>query len=102
PSRRLQRVADFRARGSQQRYEYGGMQHSLAGLAVDWTHQTVTFPSDMPEQQRQDFTAMFFNNPPQKGMNRAFETRWLGALVDLYRGSKTRILLLQAPRSPVP
>jgi hypothetical protein len=102
PTRRLKRIDDFRAHGFQQRYDYGGMHRNLAGLRVDWAHHTVTFPSDMPEQQRQDWTSRLFSEPPQKGMNRAFELRWLGALVDLYRGSRTRIILIQAPRSPAP
>ena len=35
PSRRLKRVADFRAHGAQSRYNYEGMDKSLAGLQVD-------------------------------------------------------------------
>jgi hypothetical protein len=102
PSRRLKRVAEFRAKGPQARYDYGGMDHSLAGLAVDYAHKQITFPAGMPEKQRQDLTGIFFSQPPQMGRNRAFEVRWLGALVDLYRGSKTRIVLYQIPRSPAP
>jgi hypothetical protein len=102
PSRRLERVDDFRAHGDAIRYNYGGMAKSLAGLQVDWAHQQITFPPDMPEEQRQNLTGIFFSQPPQHGRNRAFEVRWLGALVDLYRGSKTRIIIFQAPRSPAP
>jgi hypothetical protein len=102
PTRRLQRVADFRAHGDEARYDYGGMDKSLAGLHVDWTTHTVTFPPGMPEDQRRDYTSLFFSQPPQLGRNRAFEVRWLGALVDLYHNSKTRIIIFQAPRSPAP
>jgi hypothetical protein len=56
----------------------------------------------MPESQQRDLTGIFFSQPPQLGRNRAFEVRWLGALVDLYRGSKTRIIVFQVPRSPAP
>ncbi|HEY3838596.1 MAG TPA: hypothetical protein VGL72_18580 [Bryobacteraceae bacterium] len=102
PSRRFKRIDDFRVHGPQQRYDYGGMAKSLAGLSVDWAHRTITFPPGMPERQRQELTGTFFSQPPQKGKNRAFEMRWLGTLVDLYRGSQTRIILFQAPRSPAP
>ena len=102
PTRRLKRVADFRAHGAQARYDYGGMNKSLAGLKVDWTNERVTFPTGMPEDQQRDYTSRFFSRPPQLGRNRAFEVRWLGALVDLYRNSKTRIIIFQAPRNPAP
>jgi hypothetical protein len=102
PSRRLQRAEEFRALGAKYGYDYGGMHKSLAGLEVDWAHQRITFPPGMPENQRQELTLVIFSQPPQHGMNRAFEVHWLGALVDLYRGSKTRIIVFQAPRSPAP
>ena len=102
PILRLKKVADVRAYDAQARYDYGGMNRTLAGMSVDWEHQRITFPPGMPEQKKQDYTSMFFSRPPQLGRIRAFEVRWLGALVDLYRGSKTRIILFQAPRSPVP
>lgn len=102
PSRRLKKVADLRAHGAKMRYDYGGMDKSLAGMHVDWANERVTFPPGMPEDQQRDYTSRFFSRPPQLGRNRAFEVRWLGALVDLYRNSKTRIILFQAPRSPAP
>ena len=102
PSRRLQVVEDFRLHGESYGYDYEGMDHSLAGLQVDYAKQQIIFPPDMPEDRQHDLTGLFFSNPPQRGMNRAFEVRWLGPLVDLYRGSKTRIIVFQAPRSPAP
>jgi hypothetical protein len=102
PARRLERIDDFRAHGEEARYNYEGMNRSLAGLAVDWAHHSMAFPPDMPESERRDYTGIFFSQPPQNGRNRAFEMRWLGALVDLYRGSQTRIIIFQAPRSPAP
>jgi hypothetical protein len=102
PLRRLQRIDEFRARGPAARYDYGGMDKSLAGFAVDWDHRTITFPPAMSPREREDLTGIFFSQPPQQARNRAFEVRWLGALVDLYRGSKTRIVIFQIPRSPSP
>ena len=102
PVRRLQRIADVRAHEAQERYDYGGMQHSLAGLHVNWSNESAVFPAAMPATQRRDLEGIFFHRPPQKGMNRRFEVRWLGALVDLYRTSSTRIILFQVPRGPAP
>jgi hypothetical protein len=102
PARRLERVNGLRALGSDYAWDYDGIHQSLAGFRVNWADHTIDFPPDMPEGRRRELTGIFFSQPPQKGMNRAFEMRWLGALVDLYRGSKTRIVFFQAPRSPSP
>jgi len=102
PARRLERIADYRANAAREIAKYDGMKSSLAGLHVDYAHHSITFPSGMPGNKRQDFTNIFFSRPPQAGRNRAFEVRWLGALVDLYRGSATKIVIYQVPRSPAP
>ena len=47
------------------------------------------------------YEGVFFNRPPQHQKMRTFELRWLGAIADRYRGSKTRIIFFQAPRGPV-
>lgn len=102
PLRRLDRVKEFRKLGATYGYNYGGIHRSLAGLTVDWKHQHISFPPGVPEDLQYILTANCFGQPPQRQMNRTFEVRWLGALADLYRGSKTRIIFFQAPRSPVP
>ena len=33
---------------------------------------------------------------------RAFQTQWLGAIADLYKNSRTRLIFLQAPRTAIP
>jgi hypothetical protein len=102
PSRRLARVKEFRALGSNYGYDYEGIDHSMAGLMVDWAHQTVTFPPDIPEDRQRDLRDFFFNEPPQNGRIRDLQVRWLRPLIDLYRGSNTRIFIFQTPRSPAP
>lgn len=100
PSRRLQRISEVHAQEARDRYNYGGMKRSLAGLQVDWTNEKIVFPETMSEKQRRDLTGIIFRRPVQRQRIRAFEVRWLGALVDLYRGSQTRIVLFQVPRGP--
>lgn len=101
PGERLQRVQDFREHGLEYGYGYQGLPHSLAGLHVDWTNHRVTLPPDFAEKP-EAVADQLFRQPPQRGMIRAYEVRWLGALVDLYRDSKTRIVIFQVPRSPAP
>lgn len=99
PTRRLRFVADMRAHGAQNRYDYLGINRSLAGMKVDWVNRRVT---GLPADLQRDYESRLFSRPPQLGRNYAFEARWLGALVDLYRNSKTRIVIFQAPRGPAP
>ena len=101
PTERLARVKMFRESGESWAYDYNGIEHNLAGLTVDWATHHVTFPPGMPPETQRFLTEMFFHKPPQRGRMRAFEVRWLGALADLYRDSKTRIVFFQAPRGPV-
>jgi hypothetical protein len=102
PTERLDRVKMFREGGALWAYDYNGIERTLAGLNVDYANHRVTFPPGMPVEQQHFLEETFFRNPPQRGRMRAFELRWLGAVADLYRGSKTRIVFFQAPRSPAP
>jgi hypothetical protein len=102
PSQRLDRVRAFRKDGASWGYTYEGIPSTLAGLQVDYATKHITFPPNFPEGLKNDYNDIFFHKPVQRGMNRAFEVRWLSALVDLYKGSKTRIIVFQAPRGPAP
>ena len=102
PTERLNRVKMFRESGANWAYDYNGIEHSLAGLSVDWANHAITFPPGMPADQQQFYRDMFFRVRPQQGRVRAFEVRWLSAVAGLYRNSKTRIVLFEAPRSPAP
>jgi hypothetical protein len=102
PKRRLERVEDYRVHNQSWGEGYNGIHKSLAGMQIDWANERITFPPGMPEETQHFLTGVFFSHPPQLGRNRDFETRWLGALVDLYRGTKTKIIIFQAPRSAGP
>jgi len=99
---RLKSARDYRQYGSDWLYAYGGNERSLAGISVDRANHQATFPPGMPQDLQDDLRRQIFLEPPQHGWTRAFEIRWLGALADLYRGSKTRIILYQLPRNAAP
>ena len=102
PSERLARVRMFRKSGDGWAYDYGGIDHNLAGMTVDYATRRVTFPPGIPLDTRQFLEAAFFHQAEQRGRTRAFEVRWLGAIADQYRASKTRLIFFQAPRGPAP
>ena len=99
---RMERLKMFRENNGGWGYDYNGIDRTLAGLSVDWANRRVTFPPAMPRDQQRFLETLFFQKVPQRGKVRAFEVRWLGALVDRYRDSKTRIIFFQPPRGPAP
>ena len=100
PAKRLKDASDYRLHGADWIYGYGGDSHSLAGLSVDWAHRRVTFPPGMPQDDL--LAKLILAEPRQTGSLRDFQIKWLGALVDLYRGSKTKIIIYQVPRNLAP
>jgi hypothetical protein len=101
PKERLERVRIFKENNGGWSYDYGGLERSLAGLSVDWANHHATFPASLNPDEQRFIEGVFFHTAPQKGNMRAFEVRWLGSLIKLYEGSKTKIILFQAPRGPV-
>ena len=102
PSDRLDKVNLYRGHRYDWAYDYGGSDQSLAGTTVDWSTKTITFPPSVPAPLQDYLRPRLIINAPQNGRVRAFQVRWLGAIADLYRNSKTRLIFIQAPRTPLP
>lgn len=103
PAERLQNVDAFRRSGAEWRYNYEGNPASLAGLQVDWTHRSITFPPGVSQSQRQEIRETLFRPTlPQTGAYAHYRREWLGRIVTRYRGRKTRVIVIRVPRGPVP
>ncbi len=102
PGHRLEKVALYRDHRFDWAYDYGGSDHSLAGTTIDWSTKTITFPPSIPQPEQDYLRPRLIITAPQNGRVRAYQVRWLGAMADLYRNSKTRIIFIQAPRTPLP
>lgn len=102
PSDRLDKVNLYRGHRYDWAYDYGGSDQSLAGTTVNWSTKTITFPPTVPKPLQDYLRPRLIINAPQNGRVRAFQTKWLGAIADLYRNSKTRLIFVQAPRTPLP
>ena len=102
PGDRITKATEWREHGADWLYGYGGIHHSLTGLAVDWQTRRVTAlpPDNQGPEWQQFYEKALIDNTPQNGIVRADQVQWLGALVDLYRGSRTRIVVYQVPRGP--
>ena len=102
PGNRLKAAKDYREHGSDWLYAYGGASQSLAGVSADFASHRATFPPGMPQDLQDSLSREIFRELPQNGWVRDFQVRWLSALADLYRGSKTRIVIYQLPRNAAP
>jgi hypothetical protein len=102
PQTRLFRAKEWRGHERDWFDAYGGIHHALTGLAVDWNTRRVTAlpPDDQGPNWLKFYTDGLIDDTPQKGLIRDVQVRWLGALVDLYRGSQTKIIVYQVPRGP--
>jgi len=84
-------------------YDYVESDHTMAGLRIDWATLNVTWPPGVTDDQRGTVTSFLAHAPdPQTGRLAAFRRKWLGKIVDRYRGSRTKVIFLMLPRGPVP
>jgi hypothetical protein len=102
PGDRLDKVKLWREHRFGWAEDYFGSNSSMAGTTVDWTTETITFPPTISKPDQDYLRPRLITHAPQTGKVRAFNIRWLGALADLYKNSKTRVIFIQPPRTPFP
>jgi hypothetical protein len=77
-------------------------RHSLAGMSVDWNTKTAVLPAWLTPEKRYEIEHTLLDDPPPDSPDYArYRRKWLGAILDRYRGSRTRFLFLRLPRGPV-
>ena len=101
PAARLAKVKQYRADSAMWFYDFEPEAHSLAGLAVDWRARRIQFPPGLTDAQRQFLQDTLLQNAPQTGWYAAYVRHWLGRILEHYRGSGTKLVLLRLPRAPV-
>jgi hypothetical protein len=100
---RLVRAQDWREHGGGYVDGYGGKPEELTGLTVDREKHTIHFPPDLKEWQTSTIQHTIFPDPvAQTGALTRYRNRWLGRILDLYKGSKTQIVFFPIPRAPWP
>ncbi len=102
PRKRLEDV-EINDRGFEDwTYNYNEDPRTLAGLQIDWASRKVTFPPGADQIQRDTVNVSLMRSAaPQTGHFANFQRRWYGRMIDLYRGSRTRIVFVRLPRGPV-
>jgi hypothetical protein len=101
--RRLERSKDWRNKGAGYIASYGGKPETMTGISFDPATRTIHFPPGAKDWQIDSARATLTPDPaPQNGLNTAYRRRWLGAVLNLYKNSQTRIVFLQLPNAPLP
>jgi hypothetical protein len=82
---------------------YTGLSANLSGLSIDPVTRVIHYPPGLTDAQK-GLIANRVNPfvPADAGVLTNYRRLWLGGILDLYRNSPTRIVLLQIPRSPLP
>jgi hypothetical protein len=102
PKARLERAADSLKNGLGYLTGYDGKPETLRGLKVDWFNRTIHFPDGVTEPIRANVTQFLLpEDVPNTGALARYRQRWLGGILDMYKGSPTQIIFLQLPRGPL-
>ena len=100
---RMRDLADCRLACEESFYAYSGRSEDLSGLRMNWTTMTLQFPPNLNPVTKADMIAKTdFQNWSVRGVERAYRKTWLGRIIDRYRGTHTRIIILSLPYRPFP
>lgn len=82
---------------------YGGGPEQVTGISADFKARTLVFPPGLKQQQIASINGMVMPViVPQTGRLTSYRERWLGAIVNLYKGTRTRVIFVELPRAPLP
>ena len=100
---RIQSAKAWRRDGAQWLDGYGGRPENVSGITADWTNRRVIFPSRLSDSQKASIQdSVMTPYIPQTGALTRYRNKWFGRILDHYKGSSTRILFVELPRSPIP
>ena len=84
-------------------YNYEGEQRSLTGLEIDRKTRTAKYPPGVPDDVRLLIERFLLPPPfPPSPVTTNYRLKWLGKIVERYRGTRTRLIFLRLPRGPIP
>jgi len=99
---RLTLARDLKSRRSGWRYDVEWDNQSLAGLSVDWTAGTVVLPGHLSAEKQKEVRELLLREQPARRPEFAeYRRRWLGKIVERYRGTGTRVVFVRLARGPV-
>ena len=103
PAARIRRARDFGIHGHGYIDGYGGKSEDLTGLSADLPHREIHFGAGAKDWQKESVTrALLPPVVPQTGDQTRYRRLWLGRILDLFAGTRTRIFFVEMPRAPLP
>jgi hypothetical protein len=98
PAKRLRIIKPLRDSGFDWAYEYTGRSVSLAGFEFDGTR--LKYPPHATREQIADLQGRLDQVRREPFPNSRYRREWLGRIVDRYRESPTKLIIVQMPRGP--
>jgi hypothetical protein len=100
PAARLAAIAAHPAGSHETSPAYDGLHGSLEGLAVD-ANGAVSGMNAVADAERAPLMARLLHDPHPSASYAAYRRRWLGAVLERYRGSGTRVVFVRFPSLPL-
>ena len=101
PKKRLRNIRINREGFANWVYDYVESPQNMVGLQIDWSTRQPSFPASFDANQRG--TCTFLTEVyPQDGRLAAYLRKWLGRIIDRYRGSRTKVIFIRLARGPIP
>ncbi len=99
PSKRLDYAEQARRDSHDWFHDYRGPDTNVAGLKINWEKKTVEGPAGMSQDLIDAFRfRLFMPIRPADGVSTAYDRKWLGKIVDLYRDSGTTVVFIRLAR----
>jgi hypothetical protein len=103
PAARFQHVNACRAACADSFYGYSGRTENLTGLWMDWSTDTLHFPEGVsPQVQAEMKLHTNYRQWSMRGFERAYRKLWLGRIIERYRGTRAKIVIVSLPYHPFP
>jgi hypothetical protein len=103
PSDRRSRVTQSRRHAAAWRRDFLPPTSDMTGLAVDWAAWKIAFPPGTPPELRESMRSVLMRPvDPQTGRLAEYRRKWFGKIMELYRGTATRVVFYRLPRAPIP
>lgn len=99
---RISRTKEHREFGLGYQEGYEGFDRNVNGLALA-SNGTIRYPDGLSKEEAEGFqNNIRCQTSAQAGDAFEYRMRWLGAIIELYRNTRTKIVFLQLPRGPLP
>jgi hypothetical protein len=102
PATRIGHVNDCRAACADSFYGYEGRAENLNGVWMDWPTNTLHFPDRVSPAVRAEMKLHTNYRQWSVGFERAYRKLWLGRIIELYRGTPAKIVIISLPYRPFP